>query len=270
MTTANKKENKTVERDNLYFYNQGANVPDEYLKPIANGRLKGKSDINPQWRIRKLTEMFGVCGFGWKIKTIKKWVEEGANGVKCAFVDIELFIKIDGEWSDGIEGSGGSSFIANESKGLYTSDECFKMATTDALSVACKMLGIAGAVYEGQQDTKYNQENLPTQPQQQTQQRQTAQRQTAQRQQPQAQVQPQNQDLELQRQDMLYDILCILCENDLTLVSKELERFTSFTGRNNQVVAGVTDVTQLKGRRLEVTLDKVKKEFKNVYGKDYK
>ena len=51
------------------------------------------TDINPMWRIKTLTEQFGVCGFGWKYNIIDKCIESGADGVKCAFVDIELFIK---------------------------------------------------------------------------------------------------------------------------------------------------------------------------------
>ena len=118
-------------------------------KTIAGGRLKGMTDIKPIWRIEKLTEEFGICGFGWKTKIVNKEIIEGAKGEKVAVVDIELFIKKDGEWSEPIEGTGGSSFVANESSGPYTSDECFKMAYTDALSVACRSLGFGADIYYG-------------------------------------------------------------------------------------------------------------------------
>ena len=45
--------------------------------------------------------------------------------------------------------------MAKEKNGLYQSDECFKMALTDALSVACKALGIAADVYYEKDKTKY-------------------------------------------------------------------------------------------------------------------
>ena len=51
--------------DNMKFYNMGRTVPDEAKKPISAGRLKGMTDINPMWRIKRLTEMFGACGIGW-------------------------------------------------------------------------------------------------------------------------------------------------------------------------------------------------------------
>jgi hypothetical protein len=149
------------QNDNLELYNKLREVPETAKRAIEAGRLKGKTDINPMWRIKKLTETFGTCGFGWKTKTIKKWIEEGGNSEKSAFVDIELYIKINDEWSEAIEGNGGSSFIAKERNGMYTNDECFKMAFTDALSVACKMIGIGADVYWEADKTKYTKIEQP-------------------------------------------------------------------------------------------------------------
>lgn len=133
--------------DNLRIYNSVANVPKEAQKTITAGRIKGMTDINPMWRIKTLTEQFGVVGFGWKYVITDKRIIEGADGVVCAFVDIDLFVKIDGEWSEAIQGTGGSQFVSVERNGKYTNDECFKMALTDAISVACKSLGIGANVY---------------------------------------------------------------------------------------------------------------------------
>lgn len=143
---------------NLDIYNKTKVVPKEALTEIKAGRLKGKSNINPQWRIYKLTEMFGPCGVGWKYKITKQWIEEGANNEKAAFVNVDLFIKVNGEWSDEIPGNGGSSFVVNETKGLHTSDEAYKMALTDAISVSCKALGVAADVYWGEGD-KYTEQS---------------------------------------------------------------------------------------------------------------
>lgn len=142
--------------DNLYIYNAVADVPAKAKKSIGAGRLKGMTDINPMWRIKALTEQFGPCGIGWKYTIDKQWLEEGADGVVCAFCNITLAVKVNGEWSEGIPGTGGSAYIAKESKGLYTSDEAYKMALTDAISVACKALGFGADVYwEGGKDSKY-------------------------------------------------------------------------------------------------------------------
>lgn len=144
---------------NLCLYERIRKVPQEAVKIIAAGRLKGMSDINPMWRIKKLTEEFGICGFGWKYEIIRMWNENGGNGVVSSFVHINLFVKMGGEWSEAIQGIGGSPFVTNEKNGLYTSDECYKMALTDAISVACKALGMGADVYWEKNSTKYNQPN---------------------------------------------------------------------------------------------------------------
>lgn len=143
--------------DNMEIYNKVKAVPENAQKEIKGGRLKGMTDIKPMWRIQMLTEIFGMCGFGWKAPIKNKEIIEGANGEKIAIVDIDLYVKVDGEWSEAIEGTGGSSFISKESGGLYTSDECYKMAYTDALSVACKSLGMGADVYWG--DSKYQRQD---------------------------------------------------------------------------------------------------------------
>lgn len=141
--------------ENMQIYNDVKTVPENAKKSIQGGRLKGKTDINPMWRIKILTKMFGPCGIGWYYKVTKQWTEVCGNEV-CAFVNIELFIKVDGEWSQPIFGTGGNMLAQNEKGGIYVSDECFKMATTDALSVACKQLGIGADVYFSSNRTKYD------------------------------------------------------------------------------------------------------------------
>jgi len=142
--------------ENLEIYEKVRVVPEEAKKKIGAGRLKGFTDINPMWRIKTLTEQFGACGIGWYTDVIQSYVLDGSDGQKVQHVDINLYVKVDGEWSKPIFGTGGSMFIANESRGAYTSDEAKKMAYTDALSVACKSLGIGADVYWEKDKTKYD------------------------------------------------------------------------------------------------------------------
>ena len=154
--------------DNLKLYNAIRSVPDSAKKPIQGGRLKGKTDINPMWRIKTLTEQFGPVGFGWYYEITEKRLEEGGKDEISAFVQINLYVKdknLD-QWSKPIVGIGGASFVSIEtkkeyqasekSKILYVSDECFKMALTDAISVACKALGMGADVYWEADQTKYD------------------------------------------------------------------------------------------------------------------
>jgi hypothetical protein len=151
--------------NNLDLYNKFRTVPAEAKKTISGGRMNGKTDINPMWRLKALTEQFGPCGIGWKYVITDKRLERGGNDEVSAFVDIDLFVKVDGAWSDAIPGTGGSSFVAKEKSGLFTNDECFKMALTDAISVACKALGVAADVYFDKDPTKYDGHSEPPTPQ---------------------------------------------------------------------------------------------------------
>ena len=141
--------------NNLEVYDRYRAVPKEAQKEIKGGRMSGKTDINPMWRLKSLTEQFGVCGIGWYYVPVKKWLEASGDEI-TAFVDIELFIKVDGEWSKPISGTGGSMLAAKEKNGIFVSDECYKMATTDAISVACKQLGFGADIYWGKDSSKYD------------------------------------------------------------------------------------------------------------------
>lgn len=147
--------------EKMEIYNALRPVPQEAKKQIGAGRLKGMTDVNPMWRIKALTEQFGACGVGWKTVDVQFWTEQGSEGTVAAMCKLGIAYKQDGEWSDPVIGIGGSMLVAKENKGLYTSDECFKMAYTDAISVAAKMLGCAADVYFQADRTKYNQGDTP-------------------------------------------------------------------------------------------------------------
>lgn len=144
--------------ENLSIYNAAANVPAEAKKQIGGGRLKGMTDINPMWRIKKLTELFGPCGFGWWYRIADQQIARDEHTKQAAaFVNIELFVRDpeSGEVSMPIPGTGGAAFIAAEKSGLYLDDEAFKKATTDAISVAAKALGVGASVYWERDPDKY-------------------------------------------------------------------------------------------------------------------
>jgi len=147
--------------ENLEIYEKARSVPDEAKKTISDGRLKGMTDINPMFRIKRLTEIFGPCGIGWWYDiTDKKIVDDEITHQRAAFVDVLLFYvnPSDGVVSHGIPGTGGASFVRQENRGPYLSDECFKMALTDAISVAAKAVGVAADVYYAKDRTKYTQD----------------------------------------------------------------------------------------------------------------
>lgn len=145
--------------ENMDIWNKVRRPPETALKQITAGRLKGKSDISPQWRYQVLTEVLGPCGIGWKYEIKKLWTEAGSYDQVMAFSEVLLWVKVDGQWSEPIPGIGGAALIAKESSGLHSNDEGYKMAVTDALSVALKMIGVAADIYAGLWDgSKYKED----------------------------------------------------------------------------------------------------------------
>ena len=138
------------------IYKALATTPSEAKKTIKGGRLNGFTDINPMWRIKALTEQFGPCGLGWYIDIVETKLEEHGEEVK-AFAKVNLYWRQNASdpWSAPVTGLGGSSFVSKERSGAYVSDECFKMAVTDAIGSACKLLGMSADIFYQSDRTKY-------------------------------------------------------------------------------------------------------------------
>lgn len=148
--------------DNLLRYNNLKTVPLDALKEIKFGKLNGKKDINPQWRYEAMTKEFGVCGIGWKYEIVNTWTQPVKEEV-LLFVQINLYVKDGENWSEPIPAIGGDFVLESDKHGLHGNDEAYKMATTDALGVAMKMLGVAADVYRGlADDSKYG--RMPPKP----------------------------------------------------------------------------------------------------------
>lgn len=156
----------TEEANNsLRLYNRFSAPPEEALKKIGGGRLRGKLDISPQWRLKVLTEMFGPIGEGWWYEiTERRVLPLGDRGEVVLLVEVTLRYvlgaHVDGAhtepaWSQPVVGTGGNLLVEMGKGERHVNDEAEKMAVTDALSVCCKQLGIASDVYMGKFDTKY-------------------------------------------------------------------------------------------------------------------
>ncbi|OTU28350.1 hypothetical protein CAT59_07265 [Acinetobacter pittii] len=149
MTTENSK-------DNLHIWNAVKQTPTNFLKKIEFGYLKGKSDINPQWRLMAMTQAFGPVGHGWTYRIVKLWSEPCTDGSVMAFAEVAVKTKLDGVWGEEFSGIGGSTIVDKNKNGISANDEGFKKAVTDALGVAFKAIGVAADVYLGNFDgSKY-------------------------------------------------------------------------------------------------------------------
>ena len=98
-----------MKNNNLETYEKLRTVPKEAQKQFNNGKFSG-TDINPMWRIKKMTEVFGMCGIGWYVEVVNREMIKADNGEQSAFVSVNLYIKDEksGEWSKPIYGEGGT------------------------------------------------------------------------------------------------------------------------------------------------------------------
>ena len=139
----------------MEVYDRLAVVPEDAIKPIEFGALKGKSDINPQYRIEAITKEFGLCGIGWKFEILKTETFACPDGQIMVFMTIAAQVKDGDEWSAPAVGYGGDFIIKLEKGQLKPNDEAYKMAETDALGNALKYFGVAASVYRGMHDSKH-------------------------------------------------------------------------------------------------------------------
>jgi len=135
--------------DNMEIYNSLCTPPNDALKPIGFGNLKGKSDINPQWRYEAITNQFGPCGQGWKFTIDSHWTQPVPSGEVMVYAMISFYYKTADGWSEPIPAYGGDFLIKKDKNGIHGNDEAMKMAVTDALGTAMKMIGVAADVYRG-------------------------------------------------------------------------------------------------------------------------
>lgn len=157
-TTEKQVANEDVTKQNMRFYVKVQDTPQEARKEIPAGKLKGYTDINPMWRIKKLTETFGPSGFGWWTQNVQyKFVDSPKTEEIAVFCELELVV-VDPETkvpSQPIYGIGGNMFVSQTSRGAQSNDEVMKSAYTDALSIACKSLGFSHDIYYQKDRTKY-------------------------------------------------------------------------------------------------------------------
>lgn len=139
--------------NNMDLYNAVRSAPENAIKPIKGGAYGAAnlSDVNPQWRIQKMTEQFGPAGTGWIWEPLEQWTD---NGVHYAHVAVQY--KIDGgEFSFPVHGYGGTKIGGRDDSDLI------KSSMTDAISNALRYIGVGADVWYSdngnpQFDSKYS------------------------------------------------------------------------------------------------------------------
>jgi hypothetical protein len=120
--------------------------------------------VKPMWVLRRLTEEFGACGFGWGVNEPSFQVVPGDNREMLVYCTVSGW---HGSKGNVVWGVGGDKIVThikaneqyNRPERWENDDEAFKKAFTDAIMNAFKFIGVAADVHMGRfDDNKYVQE----------------------------------------------------------------------------------------------------------------
>jgi hypothetical protein len=130
----------------------GKTDPDQTKKFSRSGGFKGTA-VKPMWVYHRLTEQFGAVGMGWGHGKPDFQVVLGADGEVLVYCTVECWHS---DRSNTFHGVGGDKVVAKNKNGLFSDDEAFKKAFTDAVMNAFKSVGVAADVHMGlHDDDKY-------------------------------------------------------------------------------------------------------------------
>lgn len=155
--------------ENLAIWSSLEKTDPKFVKPITGKQYRGSSP-NPTWVAKRLTEVFGPNGHGWRIEILDERLIEGAPvGEPQApevvhQVVIRLHTKIGDEWGWS-DHTGQTTMRAwrmpkYDKPGRWDLDEdAPKKSVTDAMTKAASLLGVAGDIFLGRwDDSKYQAE----------------------------------------------------------------------------------------------------------------
>tara|TARA_R100001594_G_scaffold127395_1_gene165060 strand:- start:2017 stop:2607 length:591 start_codon:yes stop_codon:yes gene_type:complete len=118
-----------------------SDVPQQAKKTFRRKGGFSGTDVSPQWRIRRLTEVLGPMGLGWGYEIEDRW--EIAN---CVFVQLAGWYCLPGTPEEKLKI--GSTIGGTELE--RTPDESYKMAVTDAFGKCFAQIGLAASIYLGE------------------------------------------------------------------------------------------------------------------------
>ncbi|WP_376960168.1 hypothetical protein ABNQ39_20915 [Azospirillum sp. A26] len=143
---------------NLRHWSDLSRTDPKFTKPFSrSGGFKG-TDINPTWRMLRMTEAFGPVGIGWGFTKPEFTTMPGAGHEVLVFCTVGAWF-VDPTTSTRSEpfyGTGGDMVIGTRYEKPLSDDEAFKKAQTDAEGNALKKLGVSADVFLKQfDDSKY-------------------------------------------------------------------------------------------------------------------
>lgn len=140
--------------DNLRIWSVLGKTDPAHTKGFKRAGGFSGTAIKPIWITQRLTEQFGPCGAGWGFERPEFQLVTVGNETLVYCTVTAWFV--DGGKQHFIYGVGGDKVAAARQSGVFTDDEAFKKAFTDALGNAFKFIGVAADVHMGLfEDSKY-------------------------------------------------------------------------------------------------------------------
>lgn len=140
---------KDESEGNLRLWDELAPVNAEFIQQYKTSTTL--TCVHPQWRLRRMTEVFGPVGEGWGYEIVERWAE-----FDCAFVRLKVWYIHElcmnaltpspPRWTG--EQIGGTTATRNP-------DDSYKSAVTDALGKCVSQIGLAATVYMGQAASEF-------------------------------------------------------------------------------------------------------------------
>jgi hypothetical protein len=142
------------------------------LKGFTRGGGFTGTDINPTWRMERLTEVFGPIGWGWGYEIVKRW-SETFNSKPVVYATVRCwYVPTDEKpvWAKDPETGAydrrkppmNALWTGEQDGGTEVSrtpDEAYKQAITDGFGKASMQIGLASAIYRGKwDDSKYKED----------------------------------------------------------------------------------------------------------------
>lgn len=139
--------------DNMRVWNKLSKSDPAHTKGFKRAGGFSGTAIKPIWAIKMLTEIFGPVGIGWGHGKPDFTLVPADGGEILVYCTVECWHT---SRENSFYGVGGDKAVAKNKNGLFTDDEAFKKAFTDATMNAFKSAGVAADIHMGLfDDDKY-------------------------------------------------------------------------------------------------------------------
>ena len=162
-TAKDAKPAEAAQNPHLRLWDQLKRTDPKATKPFTRGGGFRGTQIDPTWRMQRMTEVFGPIGIGWGYEQLDVRVMPEPNSTEAmVFISVRVWYREPdtGEkaWT-GPQWGGTELYRRRRDGSAEPNDESFKMSITDALGKCLLQLGVAADVYLGLfDDSKYREE----------------------------------------------------------------------------------------------------------------